>query len=121
MMGTIAPTLSTAVLGGSLANGPSSKLGWRVLIGIVLGKLVFVPLGMLLVLRSARDYIPHDYALLLVMMVESITPSANNTVMMCTLIGFGVEEMSAVLFWEYLIGVFPMGFWIVCYLSFIAW
>jgi hypothetical protein len=29
--------------------------------------------------------------------------------------------MSAVLFWEYLIGVFPMGLWVVCYLSFIAW
>ena len=89
--------------------------------GIVLGKLFLVPLGMLLLLRWARPYIPRDNVLLLVMMVESITPSANNTVMMCTLIGFGVKEMSAVLFYEYMVSVVPIGMWIVCYLSFIAW
>jgi hypothetical protein len=40
-------------------------------------------MAMLLVLRVAREYIPRDNVLLLVMMVESMTPSANNTSEWC--------------------------------------
>ena len=121
-MGAIAPALSMTILGANLAHGPKGKNvgGWKVLFTIMLGKLVLLPLCVFLLLLVLKPYLPDDPVLLMVMMVESMTPSANNIVMMCQLHGHGAQEAASILFWQYVIGIPPMAMWIVLFLAYVV-
>ena len=50
--------------------------------------------------------------LLLVFLLETVTPSANNNVVICTLYGEGAAEMSALLFYEYVVAIVSITLWV---------
>lgn len=119
-MGAIAPALSMTILGANLAHGPTrGNTPASVLFIIMVGKLVLLPMCVFLILLALKQHLPNDPVLLMVIMVESVTPSANNIVMMCQLHGHGEKEAAAILFWQYLVGIAPMAMWIVLFLAYI--
>jgi hypothetical protein len=52
-------------------------------------------------------------------MVEGLSPTANNVVLMCTIHRHGTQGVSLVLFWEYVVGMVSMTIWISMALTFV--
>jgi len=95
--------------------------GIRTLAGICLGKLVLMPLCTFIFLVMYREVLPKNNVLLLIMMLESVTPSGTNNVIICSMHGHGAQIMSTILFWEYMFGIVSIGCWVSMFLFYIAW
>ena len=126
-LGSCAPPLSMVVLGAQMAAqsrtffDASGVGGWRIVAGAIAGKMVLVPLCifMILVLLRRSGDLPSDNPMRLAMMVEGLTPTANNVVVMCTIHRHGTQGVLLVLFWEYVVGMALMAVWISMGLTFV--
>ena len=77
---------------------PRATLG-----SIVLSKLLFMPLCTLALVAALGSLVPLPPMLVVVMILESATPTANNLMMMSELAGGGYSEfISTVIFAQYL-------------------
>ena len=116
-LGSAAVPVSMVVLGANLASGraAAAALGNRSIAAICVGKLVIMPALMFTFLVFATPHIDalrSRPVLLLVFLLETVTPSANNNVVICTLYGEGAAEMSALLFYEYVVAIVSITLWV---------
>ncbi|GLT34372.1 hypothetical protein SLA2020_088900 [Shorea laevis] len=107
------------ILGGMLAEGPNdSKLGLRTTIGIIVARLLVLPLiGMgIVALASNLKFLVHGDAMYsFVLLLQYTTPSAILLGAIARLRGYAVSEASALLFWQHVLALFTMSFYIVIY------
>lgn len=107
------------ILGGMLAEGPDdSKLGRRTAIGIILARLVVLPLvGIGIVVASDKLHflVEGDRMYKFVLLLQYATPSAILLGAIASLRGYAVRESSALIFWQHLLAVFSLSLYVVVY------
>lgn len=107
------------ILGGMLAEGPNdSKLGLRTTIGIIVARLLVLPLlGIgIVTLASKLDLLVADDAMYrFVLLLQYTTPSAILLGAIASLRSYAVREASALLFWQHLFALFSLSVYVVVY------
>lgn len=106
LLGNAAIPLNTMLLGASLSKGPTWRaVPTRVVTGVVLSKLAVMPAAALALGALLRTMVPElPPLLMLVILMESAMPTANNLMMMCEL-GVGGKSsalMSTLIFVQYM-------------------
>ncbi|MED6113556.1 Protein PIN-LIKES 2 [Stylosanthes scabra] len=111
------------VLGGMLAEGPNeSKLGLRTTIGIIVARLLVLPLlGIGIVTLSDKlNFLGETNAMFrFVLLLQYTTPSAILLGAIASLRGYAVSEASALLFWQHIFALFSLSLYIVVYFKII--
>lgn len=113
------------VLGGMLAEGPSSEsaLGLRTVIGVTVARLLVLPvIGMGIVGCADRMgvLIAGDRMYRFVLMLQYTMPSAILLGAIASLRGYAVREASALIFWQHLFALFSLSFYIVIYFELLS-
>ncbi|MBA0828593.1 hypothetical protein Goarm_013253 [Gossypium armourianum] len=107
------------ILGGMLAEGPNdSKLGLRTTIGIIVARLLVLPLlGIgIVTLAGKLDLLVADDAMYrFVLLLQYTTPSAILLGAIASLRSYAVREASALLFWQHLFALFSLSVYVVVY------
>ncbi|BFG25425.1 hypothetical protein CerSpe_116980 [Prunus speciosa] len=107
------------VLGGMLAEGPNdSNLGIRTTIGIIVARLLVLPLigiGVILLSDKLNILIADDPLYRFVLLLQYTTPSAILLGAVASLRGYAVREASALLFWQHIVAVFSLSVYIIVY------
>ncbi|XWS69301.1 hypothetical protein CRYUN_Cryun04dG0167200 [Craigia yunnanensis] len=92
------------ILGGMLAEGPNdSKLGLRTTVGIMVARLLVLPLlgiGIVTLARKLNFLVPGDATYRFVLLLQYTTPSAILLGAIASLRSYAVSEASALLFWH---------------------
>ncbi|KAL2896237.1 Protein PIN-LIKES 2 [Bienertia sinuspersici] len=111
------------VLGGMLAEGPEeSRLGIRTTIGIIVTRLVLLPLvgvGVLMLADNLGVLVDDDQMYRFVILLHYVTPSAILLGAIASLRGYVVQEASAILFWQHVIAVVSVSVYIFVYFKFL--
>lgn len=104
LLGSASIPLNTMLLGASLSKGPTWRVApRRVVVGVVLTKLALLPVAALALCALLTRFVELPPLLLLVILMESAMPTANNLMMMCELAGGKSNQlMSTLIFAEYL-------------------
>ncbi|KAL7560955.1 hypothetical protein ACA910_022442 [Epithemia clementina (nom. ined.)] len=122
-IGTSSIPVSMAVLGMNLSSSlqkssrqdgadtnpqqhSESLFGWKTMVGVILGKLVILPIigfASFAVMRSYFNMGLDSPSLAMVLLIVWITPTANNAVVVADLAGGLKEAMAQLLAWEYLV------------------
>lgn len=107
------------VLGGMLAEGPNeSKLGLRTTIGILVARLVVLPLigiGIVTLAGNMNLLVEGDAMYRFVLLLQYTTPSAILLGAIARLRNYAVSEASALLFWQHVVALFTMSFYVVMF------
>jgi len=125
-IGRAGPPLLLMGVGGIFVSEGKPTLagiGAAPMAGLLVGRLVVLPtvaIGFWMFCREYLGFFPADPIVLLIMCIESCTPSAYNLVTMCVLQGRGAREMSVVLFYQNVVAVVTMTFWITLILGFVV-
>lgn len=118
LAGAMVPSVML-ILGGMLAEGPDdSKLGVRTTIGIIVARLVVLPLlgiGVVILANKLHLLVDGDEMYKFVLLLQYTTPSAILLGAIASLRGYAVSESSALLFWQHLLALFSLSFYIVLY------
>ncbi|KAH9576199.1 hypothetical protein CY35_01G149800 [Sphagnum magellanicum] len=108
------------VLGGNIVGGPgSSLLGMRSTIAITFTRLFLLPpIGLAVVLTADRlGFLPpHDKMFRFVLLLQQSMPTSMLAGAVTNLRGHAEKEASAILFWEHIIAVFSLTFWLILYI-----
>jgi predicted permease len=124
-IGEAAPTISLMVVGAVFAEGgvPSpSTVGYKPLGGVLLGRLVMLPLcciSLWILMRRHIAFFPSDRVFMLVLCLECCTPSAYALITMCVLQGRDAKELAAALFYQNAVAIFTMTAWVAVILAFV--
>ncbi|OMO88102.1 Auxin efflux carrier [Corchorus olitorius] len=107
------------ILGGMLAEGPNdSKLGLRTTIGIIMARLLVLPLlgiGVVSLASKLNFLVPGDAMYRFVLLLQYTTPSAILLGAIASLRSYAVSEASALLFWQHVFALFSLSLYIVVY------
>ncbi|PON77454.1 Auxin efflux carrier [Parasponia andersonii] len=107
------------VLGGMLAEGPNkSDLGIRTTIGIVVARLLVLPLlgiGIVSLADRLNFLIPSDQLYRFVLLLQYTTPSAILLGAIASLRAYAVKEASAVIFWQHVFAVLSFSLYVIVY------
>lgn len=109
------------VLGGMLAEGQGpnrSRLGMKTTIGIIVTRLLILPLvGIGVVFLADKfDFLIHeDQMYKFVLMLQYTTPSAILLGSIASLRGYAVTEASALLFWQHILALLSLTLYIILY------
>ncbi|GMN28292.1 hypothetical protein TIFTF001_001975 [Ficus carica] len=107
------------VIGGMLAEGPNkSNLGMRATIGIVVARLLVLPLlgiGIVSLVDKLGFLIARDQMFRFVLLLQYTMPSAILLGAIASLQGYAVKEAAAVLFWQHVFAVFSFSFYFIVY------
>lgn len=118
MAGAMVPSVML-VLGGMLAEGPNeSKLGRRTTFGIIVARLLVLPLigiGVILLADKLGFLIPGDQMFRFVLLLQYTMPSAILLGAVASLRGYAVSEASALLFWQHIFAVFSLAIYVILY------
>ncbi|XP_011070649.1 protein PIN-LIKES 2 isoform X2 [Sesamum indicum] len=118
LAGAMVPSVML-ILGGMLAEGPdNSKLGIRTTIGIILARLLVLPLigiGIVVLSEKLHILVDGDQMYKFVILLQYTMPSAILLGAIASLRGYAVSESSALLFWQHLFAVFSLSFYVVIY------
>lgn len=118
LSGAMVPSVML-ILGGMLGEGPDeSRLGIRTTIGIVVARLLVLPLigiGVVFTADSMKVLIPGDGMYRFVLLLQYSTPSAILLGAVARLRGYAVSEASALLFWQHVFGIFSLAMYVVIY------
>jgi predicted permease len=118
MAGAMVPSVML-ILGGMLAEGPNdSKLGLRTTIGIIIARLLVLPLigiGIISLADKMNFLIVGDQMFRFVLLLQYTTPSAILFGAIASLRGYAVSEASALLFWQHVFAVFSLSMYIIVY------
>ncbi|KAH6754945.1 Auxin efflux carrier family protein [Perilla frutescens var. hirtella] len=118
MAGAMVPSVML-VLGGMLAEGPNeSKLGRRTTIGIIVARLLILPLigiGVIFLADKLGFLIPGDQMFRFVLLLQYTMPSAILLGAVASLRGYAVSEASALLFWQHIFAVFSLAIYCILY------
>lgn len=118
MAGAMVPSVML-ILGGMLAEGPNdSKLGIRTTIGIIVARLLVLPLlgiGIVVLADKMHLLVEGDKMYRFVLLLQYTTPSAILLGAIARMRGYAVSESSALLFWQHLLALFSLTLYIVIY------
>ncbi|XP_074289883.1 protein PIN-LIKES 2-like [Silene latifolia] len=119
MAGAMVPSVML-VLGGMLAEGPDdqSRLGLRTTIGIVVARLLVLPLigiGVLLLADKFGLLVEGDEMFKFVIMLHYVTPSAILLGAIASLRGYAVKEASSLLFWQHVFAVLSISLYMIVF------
>lgn len=107
------------ILGGMLAEGPNdSTLGLRTTVGIIVARLLVLPLagiGVVALADKLKIVVSGDPMYLFVLFMQYTTPSAILLGAIASLRGYGVREASALLFWQHILALASLSLYIVIY------
>lgn len=109
------------VLGGMLAEGRGnneSRLGIRTTIGIIVARLLILPLvgmGIIWLADKANFLIHGDQMYRFVLLLQYTTPSAILFGAVASLRNYAVSEASAILFWQHLFALLSLSLYIILY------
>lgn len=107
------------ILGGMLAEGPNdSKLGIRTTIGIIVARLLVLPLagiGVVWFADRMNILILGDHMYRFVLLLQYTTPSAILIGAIASLRGYAVSEASALLFWQHVFALFSLSMYMIIY------
>lgn len=109
------------VLGGMLAEGQGpnqSRLGTKTTIGIIVTRLLILPLvgiGVVFLADKFNFLIHEDQMYKFVLMLQYTTPSAILLGSVATLRGYAVTEASALLFWQHILALLSLTLYIILY------
>ncbi|KAJ4962038.1 hypothetical protein NE237_021948 [Protea cynaroides] len=113
------------ILGGMLAEGPNdSKLGIRTTIGIIVARLLVLPLlGICVVALADKLHllVEGDQMYRFVLLLQYTTPSAILMGAIARLRGYAVSEASALLFWQHVFAVFSLSLYIFIYFKLLSY
>lgn len=120
LAGAMVPSVML-ILGGMLAEGPDdSKLGRHTTIGIVVARLLVLPLvgiGIVVCCDKLDFLVEGDEMYKLVALLQYTTPSAILLGAIASLRGYAVSESSALLFWQHFLALFSLSFYLVIYFN----
>lgn len=118
LAGAMVPSVML-VLGGMLAEGPNeSKLGVRTTVGIMVARLLVLPLvgiGIVTLADKFMFLVPGDQMYRFVLLLQYTTPSAILLGAVASLRGYAVREASALLFWQHIFAVFSLAIYVFIY------
>ncbi|KAL7101669.1 hypothetical protein ACP275_08G069100 [Erythranthe tilingii] len=118
LAGAMVPSVML-VLGGMLAEGPNeSRLGMRTTVGVIVARLLVLPLFGLGVVCLADKFgflIQGDQMYRFVLLLQYTTPSAILLGAVARLRGYAVSEASALLFWQHIFAVFSLALYVIIY------
>ncbi|CAL5209936.1 unnamed protein product [Lathyrus oleraceus] len=107
------------ILGGMLAEGPNeSTLGIRTTIGIIVARLVVLPvigIGIIMLAEKLNFLVENDAMFRFVLLMQYTTPSAILLGAIASLRGYSVSEASAILFWQHVFALFSLSLYIIIY------
>lgn len=107
------------VLGGILTEGPNeSNLGIRTTVGIIIARLLVLPLiGMgVIYLADKWNLLIRGYELYrFVIFLQYTTPSAILLAAIANLRAYAVSEASALLFWQHVFAIFSLAIYLIIY------
>ncbi|KAJ8601605.1 hypothetical protein CTAYLR_008453 [Chrysophaeum taylorii] len=116
-VGAAAVPLNMFILGNTLSKrNEHADVSPRTRLCVATGKLVVMPMVGVLVAISLRALGFRDPAVLLVSMVVTSTPTANNLIVMAELAGENKEALAATIFVQYAIAPITLTFWITVFL-----
>ena len=109
------------ILGGMLAEGPNeSNLGIRTTIGIIVARLLVLPLfgiGVIMLADKLNFLVYGDQMYQFVLLLQYTTPSAILLGAIASLRGYAVKEASALLFWQHVFALFSLSLYIILYFN----
>ncbi|XP_022725556.1 protein PIN-LIKES 2-like [Durio zibethinus] len=118
LAGAMVPSVML-ILGGMLAEGPNdSKLGLRTTIGVIVARLLVLPLlgiGIVTLASKLNFLVPGDAMYRFVLLLQYTTPSAILLGAIASLRNYAVSEASALLFWQHVFALFSLSLYIVIY------
>ncbi|CAM6044527.1 unnamed protein product [Sphagnum compactum] len=118
-LGAMVPCIML-VLGGNIVGGPgSSQLGMRSTIAITFTRLFLLPpIGLAVVPTADRlGFLPpHDKVFRFVLLLQQSMPTSILAGAVTNLRGHAEKEASAILFWEHIIAVISLAFWLILYI-----
>ncbi|MED6194168.1 hypothetical protein PIB30_026033 [Stylosanthes scabra] len=122
LAGAVVPCVML-ILGGVLAEGPNeSKLGVRTMIGIIVARLVVLPLigiGVVALANKMNLLVQNDLMFKFVLLLQYTSPTAILLGAIASLRGYAVSEASALLFWQHLFALLSFSLYIVIYFKMI--
>ncbi|KAL6529940.1 Protein PIN-LIKES 2 [Orobanche minor] len=118
MAGAMVPCVML-ILGGMLAEGPNeSRLGNRTTVGIMVARLLVLPLigiGVVYLADTMHFLIPGDQMYRFVLLMQYTMPSAILLGAIASLRGYAVREASALLFWQHVFAVLSLAIYVIVY------
>ncbi|KAA8530627.1 hypothetical protein F0562_005439 [Nyssa sinensis] len=118
LAGAMVPSVML-ILGGMIAEGPNeSKLGIRTTVGIIIARLLVLPLigiGVVFLADRMNLLIPGDQMYRLVLLLQYTTPSAILFGAIASLRGYAVSEASALLFWQHVFAMLSLSMYTIIY------
>ncbi|GER48074.1 auxin efflux carrier family protein [Striga asiatica] len=107
------------ILGGMLAEGPDeSRLGGRTTVGIMVARLVVLPIigiGVVCLADVLGFLVNGDQMYRFVLLLQYTTPSAILLGAVASLRGYAVKEASALLFWQHVFAVLSLAICVIVY------
>lgn len=123
LAGAVVPSVML-ILGGILAEGPNdSSLGLRTTIGIIVARLVVLPLfgiGVVALADKLDLLVKGDEMYRFVLLLQYSMPSAILLGAIASLRGYAVKEASALLFWQHVFAVISLSVYIVVYFNLLS-
>lgn len=124
LAGAVVPSVML-ILGGMLAEGPNdSALGIRTTIGIIVARLLVLPLigiGVVALADKLHLLIEGDQMYRFVLLLQYTTPSAILLGAIASLRNYAVKEASALLFWQHICAVVSLSVYIVIYFKLLSY
>ncbi|KAK4763841.1 hypothetical protein SAY87_013279 [Trapa incisa] len=122
LAGAMVPSVML-ILGGMLSEGPSnSSLGIRTTVGIILARLLVLPIagiGVVSLADNLNILVADDPMYKFILLLQYTTPSAILLGAIASLRGYAVREASALLFWQHVCALFSLSLYIVVYFKFL--
>ncbi|KAF7808790.1 protein PIN-LIKES 2 [Senna tora] len=124
MGGAMVPSVML-ILGGMLSEGPneSTVLGIRTTIGIIVARLLVLPLlgfGVVGLCDKMGGFLVEDDAMFrLVILLQYATPSAILLGAIASLRGYAVSEASALLFWQHVLALFSLSLYLIVFFKYL--
>ncbi|MFS8009904.1 putative membrane transport protein [Helianthus anomalus] len=116
------PTM-TLIVGGNLLRGlKGSGVSWSLIMGIVVVRLILLPLFGILIIKGAIYFslVHVDPLYLFVLLLQYALPPAMNIGMITQLFGAGETECSVIMLWTYGLASFSLTFWSMFFMWFVA-
>lgn len=120
VLGDAAVPLSVPLLGAVIYRGPGkSELSWKIMIGVIVIRLIIQPAlmtGLVMGMLKSGVLPELDELAVMMMLLAHAVPTAINMSTFVVLYNHGVQEMSAILFYQYMCALITLPGWMWVFL-----